>query len=157
MAIITREAFLERLDNDWRDLIERFEALSRQDQENYLARQGYARLADLLAHVIAWWQDGVVEIEKMRADPALPLKGYDVDVFNAEALKRFGDSSPEEVIQTYRSQQRVMVELVKGLSNAELAQQNINKRLYYEIIQHWTEHELILNHSGCYYARPGRA
>jgi hypothetical protein len=139
----TRGEFLDRLDNSWQNLVERFDALSPDEQAAYLEQQGYARLADLLAHVVAWWRDGTKEIGLMRANPDRPLRGYDVDVFNAQAVERFSGVSPEEMVQDFKTQRRAMVDLVNGLSDEELDQMNINTRLYYEIIQHWAEHELI--------------
>lgn len=138
----TRGEFLDRLDNSWQNLIERFDARSPDEQAAYLEQQGYARLADLLAHVVAWWQDGVKEISLMLADPEHPLRRYEVDVFNAQAVERVSGVSPEAMEQTFKTQQRAMVDLVNSLSEDELNQHNINMRLYYEIIQHWAEHEL---------------
>ena len=54
----TRSEFIDRLENSWQNIVERFDALSTDEQAAYLAQQGYTRLADLLAHVVAWWQDG---------------------------------------------------------------------------------------------------
>jgi hypothetical protein len=142
MANKTREEFLNCLNNDWQYFINRFEALSAEDRQAFLQKQGYDRLEDLLGHVIAWWQDGTKEIGLMRADTGHPLRGYEVDVFNAAAVERFNGVSPEAMVETFKTQRQVMVDLVNNLSEAELNQHNINMRLYYEIIQHWAEHEL---------------
>ena len=56
---ITREQILESLHTDWGTFVERFQRLSPEAQATYLQQQGYARFADLLAHVIAWWQEGL--------------------------------------------------------------------------------------------------
>ena len=138
----SRAEFMDRLDNFWQNYIERFHALSLDDQAAYLKQQGYARLADLLAHVVAWWQDGEKEISLMRSDPKHPLRGYEVDEFNAQAVERVSGVSSEAMLEVFRTQQRAMVDLVNSLSEDELNQHNINMRLYYEIIQHWAEHEL---------------
>ena len=78
----------------------------------------------------------------MRADPDHPLRGYEVDEFNAQAVERVSGVSPEAMVQVFKTQRQAMVDLVNELSEDELNQHNINKRLYYEIIQHWAEHEL---------------
>ena len=108
----TRGEFLSRLDNSWQNLIERFNALSGDEQAAYLARQGYARLADLLAHVAAWWQDGMKEIGLMRADPGHPLRGYEVDEFNAQAVERASGVSTKAMVQAFETQRQAMVDLV---------------------------------------------
>ncbi len=142
MDKIAREQFQARLENEWQGLVTRFQRLPPSAQQAFLARQGYASLSGLLGHVIAWWQDSVIHIEQMRADPALPLPEYDVDAFNARAIEKFGACSESDILQTYAAQRRAMLELVNRLSDAEISQENINTRLYYEIIMHWTEHEL---------------
>ncbi len=142
MEKITRQQFLDRLQNSWQPLVARFYGLAPQEQAAYLEKQGYAAFPDLLGHVIAWWQDGAAAIADLRKDPTLPLAEYDVDKFNAEAVKRFKPLSREEVIRAYENQRQVMVELVQSLPEAELNYANVNLRLYYEIIMHWTEHEL---------------
>ena len=139
----TRGEFIDRLENSWQKLVERFDALSSDEQAAFLAQQGYARLADLLAHVFAWWQDGAKEISLMRADPGHPLREYEVDEFNARAVEQVSGVSPEAMVQVYKTQWQSMVDLVNGLSEDELNQHNINMRLFYEIIQHWAEHEVI--------------
>ncbi len=142
MEKITRQQFLDRLQNSWQPLVARFYSLDPQEQAAYLEKQGYAAFPDLLAHVIAWWQDGAAAIARLRTDPSLPLGDYDVDEFNARAVEKFKPLSREEVIRAYETQRQGMVELVNSLSEAELNYPNVNLRLYYEIMMHWMEHEL---------------
>jgi len=142
MEKITREQFLDCLQTLWLPYPGLFNGLPALEQEAFLKKQGYARLGDLLAHIIAWWQDGERFVEALRINPGLPLPEFDVDAFNAQAVAKFGGFSDSELIQAYKMQRRAMVSLVEGLSGAELDIDKINKRLYYEIISHWTEHEL---------------
>ena len=142
MEKITREQFLDRLQHCWQPLVRRFQGLSAPEQNAFLAKQGYATLSALLAHIIAWWQDGAQVIAQLRADPSLTLREYDVDRFNARAVKKFSPLSEAALIQMYEQQRQVMVALVNSLSDAELDHRQINTRLYYEIIMHWNEHEL---------------
>ncbi len=142
MEKITREQFLDRLQNSWLPFPGRFYTLSALDQAAFLKKQGYARLGDLLGHIIAWWQDGVSFIEAARGDPSLPLPEIEVNAFNAAAVARFTHLSDAELVQVYETQRQVMVSMLNSLTAAELERDNINTRLYYEIISHWAEHEL---------------
>ncbi len=142
MDKISRETFQSCLIGDWQNYVERFYRLAPAEQKAFLEKQGYARLGDLLGHVIAWWQDGALAIAKMRADPSYPLGAYDVDAFNARAVERFRVCSDAEIIQIFTTQLQAMLDLVGSLSEGELAQENVNTRLCYEIIMHWTEHEI---------------
>jgi hypothetical protein len=138
----TREQFLNCLTHNWQSYLDRFQRLSVEQRLEFLQKQGYRSFADLLAHIVSWWQDAVPVIERMRQDPALPLADYDVDEFNARAVSKFSNLSEAEMLQAYTAQCKVMRELVSALPEGELAQPNINKRLYYEILMHWTEHPL---------------
>ena len=142
MNKITRQQFLDRLQNNWRDYPGRFHRLSPQAQKEFLTKQGYANLSGLLGHVVAWWQAGVEVVQKMRSDPAFANPDYDVDLFNARAVEKFGSLDESEVAGVYEAQRQAMVDLLSGLSDAELESERINTRLYYEIIMHWEEHPL---------------
>jgi hypothetical protein len=142
MEKISRDQFLERLEGDWRQYVDRFFRQSPQDQKEFIAKQGYVNLSGLLSHIIAWWQDGVQEVAKMSHDPALPLEEIDVDAFNAQAVQRFSELNEVEIIGRYEAQRQRMADLVRNLPEAVLNFDNVNTRLYYEIIGHWTEHEL---------------
>jgi hypothetical protein len=66
-----------------------------------------------------------------------------VDLFNARAVERFGGLDEAEVVRIYETQRQAMIDLVSGLAGAELENERINTRLYYEIIMHWDEHPLV--------------
>ena len=125
MNKITRQQFLDRLQNNWRDYPGRFHRLSPQAQKEFLTKQGYANLSGLFGHVVAWWQAGV-----------------EVVLFKARAVEKFGSLDESEVAGVYEAQRQAMVDLLSGLSDAELESERINTRLYYEIIMHWEEHPL---------------
>jgi hypothetical protein len=142
MTQITREQFINLLKTGWGSYLKQFQSLSVEEQNAFLVRQGYAGLAELLAHVVAWWQDGSGKIAEMRADPAVKNPDYDVDSFNAQALRRFAGTSGAQMEELYETQRLAMLDLVESLSPAELADERINTRLYYEIVAHLQEHAL---------------
>src|SRR5512143_935259 len=100
MADVTREELINTLQNDWGNYVNRFRQLAPEKQAAYLAQQGYARLTDLLAHVVAWWTNGKLIGEKMLADPNYKSPEYDVDTFNAQAVARAHSLDEPTVIQT---------------------------------------------------------
>lgn len=142
MTLISREQFLELLTQFWGCYIQRFQHLLPEEQAVFLKQQGYASLADLLAHVVAWWQDGQAVVMKMRADSALRNPDYDVNAFNAQAVARFAGMDTNKMIALYEEECKRITELVESLSDAELADERINTRLYYEIVSHSQEHAL---------------
>ena len=142
MAKITRQQFLEHLEDNWQNYAGRFHSLSIQAQAAFLKKQGYANLAGLLGHIVAWWQDGTEVVQKMRRDPGFTKHDYDVDLFNARSVENFGSLDESEVIRVYEAQRQAMVDLVSGLTEVEIESEHINSRLDYEITRHWQEHPL---------------
>ncbi len=142
MEKISRDQFVDRLETDWREFVERFQRLSAEDQKRYLEKQGYASFPALLSYVIAWWQDGTRVIADMRGNPGLPLPDYEVDDFNAQAVLKFGSFSEPATLQVFEDQRQAMLRLVTSLPEEDFQCDNINTRLYYEILMHWKEHEL---------------
>ena len=142
MEKISRKEFLEYLEGNWESYTKLFRMLAEEEQEAFLKEQGYARFGDLLAHIIAWWQDGAQFIKAARKNPSLPLPEIDVDTFNAQAVAKFAQLRDVDLIYAFETQRQAMVKLVNGLSDAQLDSENINKRLYFEIISHWEEHQL---------------
>ena len=83
MAEVTREQTLDALQNSWATYIDRFHTLPLEAQEEFLEKQGYARFADLLAHVTAWWEEGEMVINGILGNADYRWASYDVDAFNA--------------------------------------------------------------------------
>ncbi|RPJ50801.1 MAG: ClbS/DfsB family four-helix bundle protein [Chloroflexi bacterium] len=142
METVLRESLIDRLNNSWGPYIARFQSLSAAEQSVYLQKQGYQSFPALLAHIIAWWQDGTRVIEQMRLESTMPLPDYNVDEFNARAVRDFEGCSEGEVIQAFETQRQALLVLVNELPDCQLCQENINTRLYYEILMHWSEHSL---------------
>jgi len=142
MPLISRERFLQLLNDDWARFLQRARQLSPQERDAYLRKQGYASLAALLAHIVAWWQDGCLNVERMRQDAAHQNPDYDVDVFNAQAVERFSVLSEQQMAEIYEQQRQDMLALVSQLSDHEIADERINTRLYYEIVYHLEEHPI---------------
>ncbi|HTP07809.1 MAG TPA: DinB family protein [Anaerolineae bacterium] len=139
---LTREQLLASLHTDWGTFIECYQRLSPEAQTAYLQQQGYARFADLLAHVIAWWQEGLAAIPIMLSDPAYVSPEYDVDQFNAQAVARRRDLDGTAVSTIFANLRQQWIDLVNSLPNEAFQDEKITQRLHIEIIGHYTEHSL---------------
>lgn len=142
MKVVSRAVLLECLENEWGKIVERYAALSEANQLAYLRQQGYARFADLLAHVIAWWEEAQRAVPVMVCDPAFTSPDYDVDRFNALAVEHYQNLSEAQVIKLFEARRQEMIALVNGLSEADLARPDINRRLKMEFPGHYSEHTL---------------
>ncbi len=140
--LITREQILELLHTGWGTFVDGFQRLSPTAQTAYLRQQGYARFADLLAHIIAWWEEGLHAIPVMLADPDHVASEHDVDQFNARAIERFHDLAEPAVIAIFNDLLQQWLQLVSSLSDVAFQSNQISDRLHIELIGHFEEHRL---------------
>lgn len=142
MSYPTRTELLNHLQNDWGRYVATYRALPTDAQRNWLAAQGYDRFADLLAHVIAWWEDGYAVVTAAAAGHPLAPKEYDVDAFNAAAVARFSAADEEAVSAAFEARRRQWEELIAQLPDQVLAEPAVAHRLALEVATHWQEHTL---------------
>ena len=54
-----REQLLKALEQNWGTYVKRCRLLPENDRRRFLNAQGYSRFADLLAHFVTWWEEGM--------------------------------------------------------------------------------------------------
>ena len=143
MAPLTRQEVLNILQRDWAEYIRRFRCLSPASQSAFLVKQGYVRFADLLAHIVAWWQVGYRSVERYLADPAAQPKQYDVDTFNAEAVAKVAGLSEEQVVESFEQMRSFLVEFIKGLPDITFENEKVVNQLSMDVVGHLSEHEIL--------------
>ncbi|MBI3173568.1 MAG: hypothetical protein HYZ25_07615 [Chloroflexi bacterium] len=142
MTAFTRQEVLNVLQEGWGPYIQSYQRLSTQAQVAFLARQGYARFADLLAHIVAWWEVGYQSIERYVSSPETQPRKYDVDAFNAEAVAKSAEMSEEQVIASFEKTRNFLIEFVKALPNSAFENEKVINQLNMEFIGHLSEHAL---------------
>ncbi len=140
MEPITRQSVLDLLAGDWAGYIPRFQALSPAAQAAFLQQQGYTRLADLLAHIVAWWQVGMQAIPRFQADPAARMAEIDVDSFNARAVEQVRAVSESEQIQVFEATRRKFIDFTKQLTDEDFKDERILTQYKWELVNHLEEH-----------------
>jgi hypothetical protein len=135
---------LDTLKNDWANYVTRFHHLSPDAQSEFLMKQGYNRLADLLAHVIAWWEEGKLVIGHLLLDPCFLPPEYHVDRFNAEAIERVRNLDGSLIEVTFEISRTEFLDFISTLPDEAQMDQKILKRLNQEVIGHLREHALPL-------------
>ena len=142
MPEITREQTLDALQNGWETYVRRFHQLPLEAQEEFLARQGFARFADLLGHVTAWWQEGEMVINGILKDPDYRWASYDVDAFNAQAVSRFSELDEPDVVNSFNLARISFVAMVNDLPDEAFANKKIASWLYADVIEHLQDHDI---------------
>ena len=142
METITRQAVLELLDGDWAQYVPRFQRLPSATQTEFLQQQGYKRLADLLGHIVAWWEVGLQNIQAYRRDPAATQPEVDVDSFNAQAVEQVRDVSDAEEMRLFEAARRKFVESVRALSEADFKDERVLNQIRWELLNHLEDHRI---------------
>jgi hypothetical protein len=141
MASVSRKELLNALGQDWGTYVEKYSGLTENEKKRFVDKQGFVRFADILAHFIAWWEEGIKALERMPGDPAYQSPDYSVDEFNAQAVKRFSGRGEDEIIKTFEELRQSMVRLVADLPESAFHEKRITDRLHIEIIGHMEEHK----------------
>ena len=140
METITRKSVLDLLAGDWADYVPRFQALTPAAQSAFLKQQGYQRLADLLAHIVAWWEVGLQAIPRYQGDPAAQMEEIDVDSFNARAVEQVRAVSDGEEIRVFEETRRKFVDAVRQMSDADFKDERILTQIRWELVNHLEDH-----------------
>jgi hypothetical protein len=141
MEIVDRLTVMDYLEVKWPAFVRDALALPEAQRAAWLQQQGYARMADLLAHVTAWWRLGMQVIDHHRTDADYQHPPMDVDAFNLAAVTRVSGLSESEVLADFNTARETLVAFVNTLSDFEIANPKINRQLVIEIIEHLHEHE----------------
>jgi len=144
MDEVTRQNVLDLLNGDWAQYVPRFQQLDPAAQAAFLEKQGYKRLADLLAHIAAWWERGLQNIQTYQRDPAVRQPEVDVDRFNAHAVELVRDMDDLEQIRRFESARLKFVASVQALSDADFKDERILNQLRWELFNHLEEHKITI-------------
>jgi hypothetical protein len=141
MADVTRTELQQSLEQDWGTYVDRYRRLSDDGKRRFVEAQGFNRFADILAHFIAWWEEGKQALERMPGDPAYKPPDYGVDEFNAKAIARFSAVDEDAIIDAFEKLRREMARLVAELPESAFEETRMTDRLHIEILGHMEEHK----------------
>ncbi|MGA2489552.1 MAG: ClbS/DfsB family four-helix bundle protein [Anaerolineales bacterium] len=142
MDKITRQSVLDLLNGEWADYVSRFQSIPPAAQAAFLEKQGYKRLTDLLAHIVAWWEEGMQAIQRYKSDPAARQPEIDVDSFNARAVEKVRAVSEAEEIRALEEARRKFVQVVKKLSEDDFKDERVLNQIQWELVNHLEDHRI---------------
>jgi hypothetical protein len=142
MDTITRQSVLDLLNGDWADYVDRFQSLSPAAQAAFLEKQGHKRLVDLLAHIVAWWEEGLRAIQRYKSDPSARQPEIDVDSFNARAVEVVSTVNEVEEIRVFEATRRRFIEKVQGLSDKDFKDERVLNQIRWELVNHLEDHRI---------------
>lgn len=139
---ITRQQVLHCLREEWGHYRTRFESLSPAEQTAFLQQQGYETFHDLLAHICAWWEEGLKIIHSVLENEEQPRRDYDIDAFNAAAVEHFRPWSQEELLFHFENLRQNWIALVSEIPEEAFSHRRIASWLKAVILKHAEEHKI---------------
>ena len=139
---LTRQELLDNLCKDWKTYPERFNQLTPDRQAAFLKSQGYESFHDLLAHILAWWEEADKIVTSILDNMELPRKEYDINAFNAAALEHFQSWQEADMLIHFENVRQSLLTLVVEIPESGLVNPRINGWLKACVVEHFKEHDI---------------
>lgn len=142
MERVSKSCVLHNLEEDWSNYVKRYNSLSQGDKEKFLLNQGYESFSDLLAHIIAWWEEAIINIKAIIENPEYQSPEYEVDAFNAEVVRMNMGKAEKEIIKSFEEKRTELLNLISTLGDKQIQMEEMQKELYWNITNHYQDHTL---------------
>lgn len=142
---ITKGRTLEYIEQEWGTYVERFQRLPKAGQEKRVRGQGYERFRDLLAHILAWWEEGMGIVLSIAEGREFERKKYDFDVFNAGAVAKYKDWDEAEFMAHFEKTRQKMGADLRSMAEALFENRRIEAWLHAVVLLHAREHLVALS------------
>ena len=136
----SRFVVTDMLQREWADYIPHFNALPEERQKAFLEKQGFVRFRDLIAHIVAWREDGLEIIDAISKDPDYRHPEEDTDAYNAQAVAIFGKLDEAEVWRRFETTRQSLIELAINLPDATFDHKTVQEWLKDDVIEHYFAH-----------------
>jgi hypothetical protein len=133
------------LEIEWATYIERFNRWPADDGVKRVKAQGYQQFRDMLAHILAWWEEGIGIILAIAEEREYERKKYDFDVFNAQAVAKYKNWDEAEFLAQFeKTCQKAMADL-KSMNEAAWENRRVRSWVNGIFIDHAREHLVALS------------
>ncbi|HSB01843.1 MAG TPA: ClbS/DfsB family four-helix bundle protein [Anaerolineales bacterium] len=137
---ITKQRALDYMEFEWGTYAERFQRLPQEAQRSRLKEMGYESLRDMLAHILAWWEEGLGIIRAIAEERSFQRRKYDFDVFNAEAVAKYKPWDEAEFMAHFeKTRQNIRAEL-GSMKETVFENRRVRGWLHAVILHHAREH-----------------
>lgn len=141
---ITKPRTLDYIDQEWGTYVDRFRRLPMDAQEKRVKETGYETFRDMLAHILAWWDEGMGIILAIAENRPLERKKYDFDVFNAEAVAKYKDWDETEFMAHFEKTRQKMEADLRSMNDAVFENRRVRVWIHAVIMEHAREHLVAL-------------
>ena len=137
---INKQRALSYMEEEWGTYVERFHRLPVDEQTKGVNEQGYESFRDMLAHILAWWDEGMSIILAIAEERPFERKKYDFDVFNAEAVSRYRSWDEPEFMAHFEKTRQQMESDLKSMSEAVFENRRVKAWIRAVVTHHAREH-----------------
>lgn len=142
---ITKQRTLDYVNIEWGTYIERFTRLPRDEQAKRVQAMGYEQFRDMLAHILAWWDEGMGIILAIAQEREYERRKYDFDVFNAEAVAKYKAVDEAAFLDQFEKTRQKMAADLKSMNEAVFENRRVKTWLHGIIFHHAREHLVALS------------
>jgi hypothetical protein len=142
LVALSRFIVLDMLENEWAEYVEKFNRLDEEKKNDFLSKQGFGSLHDLLAHIVGWWEEGARIIQGILDSPAFTWESRDVDTFNAELTQKYSTWSDDDLFKHYEAVRFALLDLIAGLPDDAFLNRDIEGWLKEDVVEHYDEHPI---------------
>ena len=143
--LITKQRTLNYVEIEWQSYIERFNRLPEDEQAKRVKQQEYEQFRDLLAHVLAWWDEGMEDILALAEEREFQRRKYDFDAFNAEAVHKYKSWDEAEFLSQFEETRQKMGADLRSMDEAVFEMPRVKSWIRGILINHAREHLVALS------------
>ncbi|MBI5822698.1 MAG: ClbS/DfsB family four-helix bundle protein [Chloroflexi bacterium] len=140
-----KQRTLDFIEIEWGTYIERFNRLPVDEGMKRVKAQGYERFRDMLAHVLAWWEEAMPIILAIAEERDLERRKYDFDVFNAEAIEKYKSWDEAEFLTHFEKMRQKTEADLRSMNEAAWENRRVRSWVYGVFIHHAREHLVALS------------
>lgn len=140
-----KQRTLDFLEIEWGTYIERFNHWPVDEGVKRVNAQGYEHFRDMLAHVLAWWDEGMEIILAVAENREFKRKKYDFAVFNAEAVAKYKDWDEAEFLARFEKTRQKSLADLKSMNDAAWENRRVRTWVNGIFINHAREHLVALS------------
>ena len=137
---INKQRTLSYMGEEWGTYVERFNRLPEEERVKRVNEQGYVSFRDMLAHILAWWEEGMGIILAIAEERPFERKKYDFDVFNAEAVSRYRSWDEAEFMAHFEGTRQKMESDLKSMNEAVFENRRVKAWIRAIVTHHAREH-----------------
>lgn len=142
---ITKQRARDYVEFEWGTYVERFQRLPQEQQNQRVKEMGYESFRDMLAHILAWWEEGMEIILAIAQDRPFERKKYDFDAFNAEAVAKYKPWNENEFMAHFENTRQKMGADLGAIEETTFENRRIQGWLHGIILHHAREHLVALS------------